>query len=160
MDNCIFVGDVYFNENKTNKTFKLATEVKQLMVDCTYFCCNVEGPISSSKDEKNDKRGPNIQQDSNRVVKLLEAGVNLFDLANNHIMDYGTDALNHTIECLGEDRVFGAGVGTKAYEPKIICLDNKKIAIFGVGEGGFGVNKEKNGGGMHGLKIKDSFIQC
>ena len=59
---------------------------------------NFEGPISVNSKKATRKSGPNISQDPDAPVFLKEHGFKLFSLANNHSMDYGSQALDATIK--------------------------------------------------------------
>lgn len=45
------------------------------------------------------------------AASLIDGGVNLVSLANNHIMDYGPEALEDTLDILDEHGIYHAGAG-------------------------------------------------
>ncbi|MHB8157922.1 MAG: CapA family protein [Desulfocucumaceae bacterium] len=61
------------------------------------------------------------------------AGVDVFTLANNHVLDYGQEAFIDTMNNLRKNNIDFAGGGTNedsAYSPVIIEKKNKKFAVF------------------------------
>ncbi len=67
------------------------------------------------------------------VNVLLQGGVNLVSLANNHTMDYGADCLRETIEVLKKNNIKYAGAGFNLKEARkstIIEVKGKRIGFF------------------------------
>lgn len=106
-----------------------------------YAICNFESVVT------NDypgciKSGPRIMQQKNTVSALKEHGFDLLLLANNHVMDYGREALAMTMQLaasFGLDCTGAALSLEEAYKPKIIEIDNLKIGIVNACEAQFGV---------------------
>ena len=71
-------------------------EIKQYLNACDIRSCNIEAPIKCYDTKAVAKAGPNLQQASIVVQETEKNGFNLANLANNHIMDYGTKALENT----------------------------------------------------------------
>lgn len=68
------------------------------------------------------------------AASLPEAGFNVLNLANNHILDYGEEALHRTIEVLDSLSLSYCGAGNdkkSACEPTILEKNGFKIAVFG-----------------------------
>ncbi len=69
------------------------------------------------------------------VKALKENGVDLVSLANNHAMDFGRSNLETGLEFLQELDLPSIGAGfneAEAFEPAILEVKGKKIAVFGV----------------------------
>ena len=67
------------------------------------------------------------------VQVLLDGGVNLVSLANNHIMDFGSICLDQTIETLQNNAIYYAGAGKnlkQARKPAIIEAKGKRIGFL------------------------------
>ncbi len=68
------------------------------------------------------------------AVGLRQAGIDVVNLANNHILDFGEEALRttlHTLDSLGVAHC-GAGESLKAaHQPVVIERGGRKIALFG-----------------------------
>jgi len=129
----LFVGDIMMTrsvEKKINilkKEFifpfeKIITYLKSF----DYVVANLEGPIS----EKGVKIGSIYSFKMNPKVAeaLRQVNINIVNLANNHIFDYGKIAFENTLKNLDENyiRYFG-----NSYEPLIIKKEGIKIGFLG-----------------------------
>jgi poly-gamma-glutamate capsule biosynthesis protein CapA/YwtB (metallophosphatase superfamily) len=109
----------------------------------------VEAPIKTKGCKPLIKAGPNLYQSENAIDELSKNGFNLFNLANNHIMDYGDTALKNTLEKFNGVDYLGAGESfDEAYKMKIIKIKNKRIGFLSFSEWGFGVISKKKGPGF------------
>jgi len=64
---------------------------------------------------------------------LAYAGFDLLNLANNHVLDYGVDALEDTITILTSNKIQTVGAGmddSEAYAPVFIEIDSLRIAFL------------------------------
>lgn len=66
--------------------------------------CNLEAPISGVG-VPIIKAGPHMSQDSHIITNLANLGFDVFCLANNHIFDYGADALQSTMDMITQHKV-------------------------------------------------------
>lgn len=67
-----------------------------------------------------------------RVTLLQEMGVDIVKLANNHVYDYGSEALTDTLDTLKEAGIAYMGAGynlEEAQEPVYVELDGKTVAF-------------------------------
>ena len=99
----IAVGDIMLGRNvgkdlldkNSNYPFR---QIKELIHNVDIAFANLECPISS-RGEKQIKE--NCFRAKPDVIKgLRNTGFDILSLANNHIMDYGSDALDDTIDFL------------------------------------------------------------
>lgn len=73
-----------------------------------------------------------FRADPSRVEVLDALGVDVAGIANNHVYDYGEEALLDTISTLDEANIAHTGAGKnlkEASEPVYIIVNNQKIAI-------------------------------
>lgn len=146
-----FCGDVYLGDE--NKTASICGgELEDIMSACRIRCCNLEGSFARKdfKFQKILKAGPSLIQSQNAAKILLMSGFNTFCMANNHIMDYGEEALKFTQEEL--DGYTQVGVSNL---PEYVELDLEgvKIALFSVAENSFGCERCTEGiGYLHFLR--------
>ncbi|TXK86194.1 CapA family protein [Paenibacillus sp. N3.4] len=132
-----FVGDVML-ASKVEDILKAKgydypyTNVKDFLTKPDYTIANLETPITTrgtvqSKDY--------VYRSSPLVLPALKAsGIDLVNLANNHVMDYGTEGLLDTMDALDQADVKRVGVGKnveEAYQPVIVEKQGMKIAFFG-----------------------------
>ena len=70
----------------------------------------------------------------NAIAALMESGVNMFGLGNNHTYDMLDAGMSNTLNLLDDMHAshFGAGMNeTQAWAPKIFTIKDKKIAFIG-----------------------------
>lgn len=113
---------------------------------------NLECPIIDKSKHNNSeiiKTGPNLFT-TNKIFPHLNAlKTDLVSLANNHILDFGEDALLNTVEECEKNNIQTVGVGkdaSAAAEPVIIKKQNIKIGIVNCCESEWSIAKEDRAG--------------
>lgn len=134
------VGDVMLARGVNRKfdageaDFELS-EFRKLFATSDIVLANLETPISS-------RGAPNPRQDPvvtfcaspNTISVLHNMGVTAVTLATNHMLDYGPEALEDTLEHLDAAGIshFGAGRDEEeANRPLIVDVDGQKVALLG-----------------------------
>lgn len=120
----IFVGDIMLSRNIGKRMENFGDwefpfrKVKKYLSSADFTFANLESPIS----DRGSNQGSiwSFRADPQSVVGLQAAGVDAVSLANNHIWDWGKDALLDTISNLE-----GAGIATLGVG------ENKKMANAG-----------------------------
>lgn len=101
---------------------------------------NLEGPVSDHGKSKGlPPPFPNLRMNPRSIDFLKEGGFDIVSLANNHMLDYGAEALLDTSERLDDARIlhFGAGKNrSDACVEEIINVKDVKIGFIGFHEGG------------------------
>lgn len=133
----LFVGDIMLNRGvgsqiKTNNDavypFRfVAEEIRK--ADLAFG--NLESPISGRG--RNQGSIYSFRADPMVVGGLKFAGFDVLSLANNHIWDWGREALEDTIVLLKEAGIFPVGAGRnemEANEPVVRDIKGKKIAFL------------------------------
>lgn len=134
---------------KANENF-IDDKLKTLIQDSDISICNFEAPIECGNMKPIKKAGPHIYQSRKSVQYLKNMGFNFVSLANNHIYDYGQEALEETIRELKKFEIdfVGAGVDFEdAYQTKIIDKNGIKIGLLAGCENEFGCLYEKQNRG-------------
>ncbi len=111
----------------------ISTELMEYMNQADLFCANNEFAYSF-RGEPLPGKAYTFRADPERVEVLKQMGVDLVTLANNHVYDYGPEALQDTFDTLrGADiSYFGAGENLEeAMEPVYMEVDDKIIAFVG-----------------------------
>ncbi|UJF31631.1 CapA family protein [Paenibacillus hexagrammi] len=132
-----FVGDVIMAGNVEDILLKQGydypyTNVKDIWTNADYTIANLETPVTTRGTAQSKEYVYRSSPDA--LPELKAAGVDLVNLANNHIMDYGQDGLFDTMEVLDKLDIkrVGAGKNTQeAYEPVIVEKQGIKIAFLG-----------------------------
>lgn len=138
----LLTGDIFI-KNETISV--LSDEMKEVLKEHAFTVCDFEGTLETADSKPISKAGPNVCQHLGAANVLKKDGFNLFNLANNHIMDYGEKALENTINTIGENLVFGAGTSfNEAYKPRFVETNNTKIGFLSYGEAEFGALTNEN----------------
>lgn len=124
-----FVGDVCVNGSflanfqKDEKIF--STDIQHLIQDCEYVVVNLEGATT-------DKQAPKLAKNTSlknpeNLISWASQYPFVYNLANNHILDYGEDAFRQTMNsCKNHSsRYFGQSI-----QPCIVKNKGISIALF------------------------------
>ena len=107
------------------------------------------------------KDGPNLRTKPEWLIPLKEGGFNLIGLANNHIGDFGEEAVKDCLENCNKIGLYTVGVGRNLKEAQNVFYfekNNIKIAIIAICEHEFGI-AEDNKSGSSPLDIIDNIRQ-
>jgi len=131
-------GDLFL---QYSEQITISDHLKILMSGCDYRIVNLEGPLVTSDINYTPlKSGPRLKQSENVVRVLEEMGSNMLTLANNHILDYGIDGYQQTINTLhGRYLLTGCGTWEEAYKMAVIEMDGLKVGILNFCEMQFGM---------------------
>jgi poly-gamma-glutamate synthesis protein (capsule biosynthesis protein) len=106
------------------------TSVKSFLQDADYTIANLESPITKRGVEQ--KKEYVYRSPPEALPAFKEAGFDLVNLANNHIMDYGVDGLLDTFDYLDQAGIKRVGAGRnakEAFQPVIVEKKGIKIAF-------------------------------
>lgn len=98
-----------------------------------YFAVNEEFPFSSRGTQAADKQYT-FRLAPEKVSMFKEMGIDAVTLANNHALDYGTDALLDTCEVLDGAGILHTGAGKnldEAKQPVIFEKNGQRVALIG-----------------------------
>lgn len=100
----------------------VSTEVVSLFSNADYRILNLECPVTESLNTRIPKTGPHLQGSIACLNVAKQLGINIFTLANNHIMDYGVKGFSDSLAaCVNYDlQIVGAGM----------CLDLASKPLF------------------------------
>jgi poly-gamma-glutamate synthesis protein (capsule biosynthesis protein) len=122
---------------------------------------NLECPITESTN-KIQKTGLHLSGNGNTIREIAKKlNINLFTLANNHIMDYGKEGLIDTLDFCNENKIntVGAGISFEsAIEPVYFNCNEKKIVFLNFAENEW-ANSSKKQPGASPLNIIDNVNQ-
>lgn len=142
-----FSGDICV-ANSIGRQFTMPN----LFDNCDYNFACLEGPICNTPPPfPFPKVGPNLYQHED--IKHLIGCFSHVTLANNHIMDYGWEGVNQTIEYLNQHNVQHAGCAEHypdMYNPIVLQKDDVKVAVFCLAEAQYGCCKSDTMGQNRG----------
>lgn len=119
----------------------ISDELASIVHSADISIANFEAPIKIDGMKPIKKAGPHLYQHEQSISCLKNAGFNFVSLANNHIYDYGYDALAATIKMLEENNIdyVGGGLNYKdAYSYRIVNKNGISIALLAACENEFG----------------------
>lgn len=140
----LFAGDAVI---QNTEKFSFSSELSDFIKNHDYSIINFEGSLKGSSPFPIKKVGPNVYNSDNAISVLKEKGFNIFTLANNHIVDFGSSACKETFEKIRSAGIKTVGAGSSfegCYQPLIIENDDERIAIINCCHAEFGVYKDKN----------------
>ena len=136
----LFAGDIYFSDHVLNAYDRaggiggvLGEELRETIAESDIFMANLEFPFSERGTQAADKQFT-FRVSPSRVSILQEIGPDIVTVANNHALDYGTDALLDTCDTLDSAGILHVGAGKnleEAVKPQIIEKNGKKIGFLG-----------------------------
>lgn len=133
----LFVGDIYIDDNI--QTGVVSSRLKELIQYHDIKVCNFEAPIVLGEATKIPKVGSYLCQSANAGSLIKKAGFNVINLANNHIYDFGEQALNATTVFFNDLLTVGAGKNfEEAYQLKVFSMHGFNIGFLSFCEAEFG----------------------
>lgn len=124
----IFVGDIMLSRGvaqiiEKNNNYKFPfLKIADYLKSADFVLGNLEGPISDKG--KNQGSIYSFRNALGVVEGLKFAGFGAMFLANNHIMDWGGEALNDTVLVLKANNIDMLGAGANYFEANNILLKN------------------------------------
>lgn len=114
-----------------------------------YSLVNFESPIIERGFKPIKKCGPNLNCTADAADVIKYAGFTAVTMANNHILDYGTDGLYKSIGCCKNVGLDVVGVGKNLQEAeRILYVEKagKRLAIINCCEHEFSIATDTSGG--------------
>ena len=110
-------------------------QVAGLLSNADTVIGNLEGPLTSICNSSIDLEKEYVfRSPAEKVAPALKkAGFNLLSLANNHILDYGVQGMNDTINALNKQGISSVGAGensSQARAGRIINTDNGRLGFL------------------------------
>ncbi len=136
MTKIAFTGDLgftrYFKDACTREDL-FSQEIVDYLSSTDYTVVNVEGCISTGKGTANQ---PILHANSPECIYWLKKfNGNIWNLANNHIMDSGVEGMQSTLDFAKENNVLTVGIGNnmvEAQKPIILKNESGGIGIIAV----------------------------
>ena len=110
----------------------LGESLRETIAESDIFMANLEFPFSDRGTQAADKQFT-FRVSPSRVSILQEIGPDIVTVANNHALDYGTDALLDTCDTLDSAGILHVGAGKnleEAKQPQIIEKMEKRLVFW------------------------------
>jgi len=131
----IFTGDVSLNNKLEQLMIYNCQEffdedLVDIFKEANYRIFNLESVLSKSE-ERASKAGPNLKSDPRTINAIKHLNFNLACLANNHILDFGENALIDTIKILEKNNISYTGITSADKKEYSFILEINSIK-FGI----------------------------
>lgn len=126
----------------------LGEELTRLLKAADYRIVNLEAPLADRK-APIKKCGPALSAPESSAEGLRAMGIDLVTLANNHILDQGSQGMASTVRALESRGIAWLGVGENAREaakPYILSREGKRVGIYACAESEFSIATEDTPG--------------
>lgn len=138
-----FVGDIMLDRGvkfMTDKYFggdydQLLSKVQLILSPYDFLFANLEGPISSGGQDQGGIYS--FRMEPQVISALKNSGFDSVSIANNHIFNWGTEALKNTMELLynaGISYVGGGFSGQEAYSGRDFNIEGVKFTVLAFSE--------------------------
>lgn len=128
----MLIGDISLNGilNSNEIDYKARFEMlKDLNRHDQVIIANLESPILS-KEETSKSKNPLYSFSSNLDDFLKYLSVDVFSLANNHILEYSQVGLNNTVDILNQKGVYCAGIKKESIYENILSFGKIKLGFL------------------------------
>lgn len=105
-------------------------EVTNIITQCDYSVVNFETVVALKDDKPINKMGIHLKTTEDSIALLKSVGFNMITLANNHALDYGTNALIRTIQLSKKYELDHIGAGASIGEARNIIYKTIDKIIF------------------------------
>jgi hypothetical protein len=126
------VGDISFEgRHKDNANIDLLSDVTPLLTSGDICVANLECPLTTLEQGVPGKC--TLRGGPGWAHMLKETGIQVVSLANNHLMDHGTQGLQDTLNALDNAGIFHVGAGSNLAEaaaPIFMEVKNKTIGFL------------------------------
>lgn len=135
----LFTGDIYLSDfilnqyNKKGVDGILSENIQEEFGNAHIVMANEEFPFSNRGSKAKDKQFT-FRIDPKYVQAFKDMRINVVTLGNNHVLDYGIEALQDTFSTLQGAKIPYVGAGNnlkEARETKYFDVGEKTIAILG-----------------------------
>ncbi len=133
----VFGGDVMLGRSVNTRMLKYSDftwpflKISTLLSQADLTLVNLESPFRSGCKESDS--GMVFCADPRSIEGLLAAGVDVVNLANNHIDNQGKEGITETLEILNKNNIVSVGVDPRDHPTpsNIFTIKNTKIAFLG-----------------------------
>ena len=145
-----------------SKLPECSEELREIISKADYASCNFEGAVRAMG-KPGLKAGPHIEMSEQAAEWLSKLGFSIFNLANNHIYDFGKEGLKATLLSLKDKTTIGAGLDfSEAYSMKVVYAGDTSIGCIALGEAEFGalteISRSESGFAWVNHPYTDKFI--
>lgn len=123
-------------------------KLREVLYGGVYRIFNLEVPLTD-EESPIKKCGPNLIAPAKTAAGLRAIKADLVTLANNHMLDQGTQGLYATWKALEKEKIACVGAGddpVSAARPYYFTVGNKRVGVYGCAEHEFSIVSEQTAG--------------
>ncbi|MBQ2633772.1 MAG: CapA family protein [Oscillospiraceae bacterium] len=130
-----FTGDITFTKyfgNGVPPTVYLSQEARAFLSDTDHCVCNLEGPLTKREKTRDSDY---LHSSAPELAEFLpELGLDIWNLANNHMLDFGAEGLQDTLNAAAALRcqTLGAGKTAEQAASPIVLAGGGGVGILGL----------------------------
>lgn len=136
----LVVGDISLQTKNNKHPFE---NIKHVFKGKDILFGNLETALSNSGKEAEKAVVLHVSPD--KVLYLKDAGFDIVNVANNHIMDLGPEGFNETLEVLNQNDLIYIGAGNRKLNRNSAIVEINRIKIGFLGYNSSGVRDLKRG---------------
>lgn len=122
----------------------IGSNLQTALSQAVFRSVNLECPLTDS-DQRIKKSGPAIKGSTDACELLSQMKVDLCNLANNHIMDFGARGVKDTVELLRKAEIGWTGIAAdNAIEPYVVKKKSQRVAFVSFTENEFSTLAQSN----------------
>ena len=142
---------------KTNFIDNLGEEFKQMWLGADYRMFNLECPLGSSDMKPLDKCGSNLIASLDVIKGIKSLRPDLIFLSNNHILDFGQEGLESTIDILRKNEIPFMGIIENSEQTDYFIIEKNgiKVGIYNLCENEFSIATKTTKGANSFNNIKN-----
>jgi poly-gamma-glutamate synthesis protein (capsule biosynthesis protein) len=129
-------GDFYLNTLSPDENY-FPAEILDIFKNSDLNIVNLECPVVNNRKNKIIKTGPNLSGSPHSFHYLKQIRTNLVTLANNHLMDFGSEGLSDTLSLCKVNSIGWVGAGMsreEAQRPYVNESGGIKISVLNFAE--------------------------
>ena len=143
--------------------------VSSIMLESDIFCVNLETPITDSDKKLDGVKFPMSTSSKNASILINQLGIDIVNIANDHIYEADSVGLSDTITHLKANGIQYIGAGkdlSDAKAPRYVIIGGKKIAYIAAAESDSKTHAPEalsNAAGIietNGVDIRDMIIEA
>ena len=127
----LLVGDVFVRRDDPPSVFQ---HVREILRDAEFTFGNLEGSVADLGTPWHKSGATNWKADARQIAAVESAGFDAMSVANNHMLDFGHDAMLETLTHLDRLGIAHSGAGqnvSEARAPAIVERNGCRIALLG-----------------------------
>ena len=130
-----FTGDMTFTKyfgDGTPPADYLSKEVREFLTTANHFVCNLEGPLTKRKKIRDSDY---LHSSAPEMAEYLpKLGLDIWNLANNHMLDFGAEGLRDTLNTAAEIQcqTLGAGASIEQAVSPLLLEEGGGVGLLGI----------------------------